>query len=400
MIRFTSRLRSPLAISLPFIALAGCVGLDLNALLSPVPQPPASPSPSAGDLPASSASPTPIASPDTASSPATKSSASPTPTPTPKPTVTLAFVMNGLSKTIDQITLDAGGLTGQVRQNYIATGLYPNQLLAIGQTGYVVNSGDATVARFNLKTSAPAGQIDLPTGANPMTVTSTSTGKGMVVNLMAKTAVFVDLGTLAKEATVNIPQGQPGGGVAVAAGKAYAAAVTADYSNYPAISYSFSGVHVFDTAGKSFSRTISLPNDANPLPVAADPSGLIHVGTESGISTIDPATDTVVRTIAFGKKVNSIAFLNADKGYAACDGNGLVAFNPKTGAILRDVASKILVGDSSVGNFKIRGNLAYVPNFASDTVTVVDLVQETKVGTPFAVGDGPQEIAFIEVETE
>ena len=217
---------------------------------------------------------------------------------------------------------------------------------------------------------------------------------------MAKTAVFVNLATMAVESTLNLPSGQPGGGVAVASGKAYVAAVGASYASTPpyAATFTFSGIYVIDLATKAITKTITLDNDANPLPVRKDLDGKIQVGFKGGVLTIDPATDTVVRTVAFTMPVNSIDFFSADKAYGAAGYTGLVSFNPKTGAVLRSVDQKIPAGDTSVGNFRIRGGLAYVPNFASDSVTVIDLATEAATGSAFQVGDGPQELAFVTVD--
>lgn len=375
-----STLAPTLAITLA--ALSGCAGL--SALLSPPP--------------VAAGSPTPTAAPAATATPTAEPGATPTPTPgpsaTPKPTLTTMYVMNGLGKTIDAVNLK----TGVVTKSVLTTGLYPNQLWADGSTGYLVNSGDANLIKFDLVARSQSGKLDLPVGANPMSVTPTGGGKGVVANYLAKTVTFVNLSSMQAENSVTLSQGQPSGGVAVANGKVYIAASTADYSNYPAISYSFSGIHVVNVGGTQVAKTITLANDANPFSVVKDPSGLIQVGFSGGVLTIDPSTDEVLRTIPFTKSVSAIDFLNADTAYGAADGNGLVSFNPKTGAVLRAVTAKIVAGDTSVGAFRIRGNLAYVPNFASDSVTVVDLTSGTATGSPYQVGDGPQELTFVTTE--
>lgn len=302
--------------------------------------------------------------------------------------------MNGLSKTLDTVNLK----TGIVSKAVLKTGTFPNHLLVNNTSAYVVNSGDANILKLDLLSLKESGRLDVTTGANPMTLTLLGDGKGLVVNYLEKTVEFFDLARSQSEKKITLPSGQPGGGVAVANGKAYVCAVAATYASSPpyAATYSFSGIHVIDLGLRSLKTTINLPNDTNPqISVTKDPVGQIQVSSDKGVITIDPATDQAVRTIDFGKPIGAVAYLDSERAFAAADGNGLVSFNPKTGTILRSVGQKIVAGDTSVGHFAILKGLAYVPNFASDSVTVVDLEAGVATGSPYQVGDGPQEVGFV-----
>jgi hypothetical protein len=302
------------------------------------------------------------------------------------------YVMNGLAKTIDEIDLQAG----TVNKSVLPTGLYPNQLVSIGSLAWMVNSGDATIDGLDLRGHRKVGTINLATGANPMTLAPVSAHEGIVVNYLAKNVAFVNLDTLGPETTVSLPQGQPGGGLAIANGKAYVAATTADYSKYPAISYSFSGIYVIDLTTRALKSTITLDATANPVPVVTDPAGNIEVGDSQGVLTIDATSDQVIRIMNLGTPVNSIAFASSSVAYGAALGNGVLSYNPSTGAVLRDASHPLRVGDSSVGNLKVFGNKLYVPNFSQDTITSVDLATEATKSS-YVVGHGPQELCFVTV---
>lgn len=352
----------PLMLSASIVALAGCEAL----LTAPVPTTTGQPTtPAEGTTPV-------------ATDPA-------------KPTTTYMVVMNGLGRTLDEVNLK----TGVVTRSIMATGLYPNQLLTRGATTFLVNSGDANLVKLDLRARRKLDTINLANGSNPMTLHLLENEQAMVVNYMSADVAFLDLGTKTVTKTLALPNGQPGGGAAITRGKAYVAAVKADYSKWPTIGFSFSGIHVIDLATRTVLKTITLDADANPDNVTVDPSGKVRVGVSTGLVTIDPETDTVSGSLAFGAKVGSVQYVDATKAYGSVD-NGLVSFNPTSGAILRGTAQKIPV--TGAGGFKVFRGGAYVTSFSTDTVVVVDLATEAASGSPIAVGDGPQDLTFITVE--
>lgn len=309
-------------------------------------------------------------------------------------TTTYMYVMNGLGKTIDEVNLE----TLAVTQGILPTGLYPNQLVTEGATTYLVNSGDANLFKLDLRARTKLDTITLTNASNPMSLTLLGANKGLVTNNVANYVSWIDLATKAQEATESI-RGAAGGGAPIANGKAYVPSVEADYSKWPTIGYAFSGIHVYDLATRKLLKTITLANDAlsnhyAPGDISLDPQGRVVAIAQEGLAVIDPATDTVVRTIAFGAPAHSVQYLSATKAYATVNG-GLVSFNPETGAILRGVSSKVDLGGGV--NFKIFGQAAYVMNFASDSVRVIDLVTEQASGSDLKVGDGPQDLTFITV---
>lgn len=406
--------RHPYGILLTALVLVGCQTVTaptVTPLATPTQPPAAVPhaAPSAAPSAPGAATPAPSASP--AATPTPAATPAPAggsggggrrhPAPTPTPEVSL-FVMNGLGKTIDEIDLN----TGAVSLSILTTGLYPNQLHRAGTDTYLVNSGDANILRLNLTGRTAAAPIHLPTGSNPfvMVPLPTPATEALIVNyfdsndtLLADVS-FLNLTTELIEAdkTVDLPEGNPTGGALIHDGKAYVPATAATYGGAPdyAATYTFSGVYVIDLATHAIAGTIALPDDANPGHISRDPaSGLIHVCTQTGIALIDPATDTLrAGGLTSPVPLHGIRYVSATLAYAAVY-DGLVTFNPATQAFIKGPDAKIPAGgDTSVGDFLIHDGKAYVPNFANDTVTVVDLATETVVGAPFPVGDGPQAV--------
>lgn len=315
-----------------------------------------------------------------------------------KPTTTYMYVMNGKGKTIDEINLK----TMTVTKNVMATGLWPNQLLTSGATTYLVNSGDNNFLKLDLRARTTGGTYNLAVGANPKTVTLLDNNKAVVVNWLHSTLAFVDLGTKAIDATLGLhanasDSAQPANGLAITGGKAYVPAVAynSDWS------YAASKIYVVDLKTRTVLKTIDLSASANPYDITVDPLGKVEVTVSNGISVIDPGTDTVTRTINYGSQPAAVQYVSATKAYAGL-GTGLVSFNPTTGAILRDASHSIPTGVSFnySSTLKLFKNAAYIPNFASDSVVVVDLATETASGSPFSVGSGPQDLTFITVEDQ
>ncbi len=363
---------SRLNFALPAVA-AGAALVGCN-LLSPAPVPPVTPTPSSNT---------------------TISGASPTPTPTlapsatPIPTKPYLYVVHGLSNDLYKVDLTTSATTS------LALGKVTNQLTVAGTTGYAVCYGDNKIVKVDLAGPTKLADISFPSGTGPQTVTPFGTaGKAVVGGDDSKAAIFIDLATGAQEGSAaSIAAKAALGSVAIAGNKAYMPVYTLDQN----FAVSYSAIKIVDLVTKAV-NTITLAADANPYAAAADPDGKIHVGTKNGVTTYDPANDTEVRSLNFGAQVTAIKFKSADKAYAMAGQNwnydGLVVFNPKTGDIIKSFANRIKTGGSS-GNFAIHGNKAYVADFGGDRVAVVDL--ETEATSSYKVGDGPQDLAVVEI---
>lgn len=305
------------------------------------------------------------------------------------------YVFNGLGKTIDEVNLKTREVKSLMR-----TGLYPNQFVPSGDMTYLVNSGDHSIDKLDLKNRRLLDVVSLPIGSNPMSLTPYGDNKGFVVNYGTNDVAWLNLDTRALEATASVPNSAPGGAVAITNGKAY---VSATRSNYDAgtktFSVTYSCIHVYDVATRALLKTIALDNaDDNPGvsvgDASVDPNGKVQVGVKNGIVVIDPTTDTITRRIDFGVSVGSMRYVSATKAYAATY-TGMLSYNPTTYEILRGKDNPIPSGG---GPFKIHGGAAYVANFGADAIRVIDLATETASGSDIPVGDGPQDLVFMTVD--
>ncbi|MNK89726.1 hypothetical protein D3C87_1097450 [compost metagenome] len=264
----------------------------------------------------------------------------------------------------------------------------------MGVVTYLVNSGDNNVVKLDLRARKTLATINLDTGANPSTITMIGGDKAIVTNSIANNLSFVDLTTAATESTLVVSPGSPFFEPAVTSGKAY---VPADKWKSDWSGLEFSGIYVIDLSTKTVSKTIALADDANPGNVSVAPSGKVWVGINTGLVSIDPATDQTVDNLNFGEKVTHVQYVSATKAYGKVNG-GLVSFNPSTGAIIKNTSDKIAAEVDGTGAFKIFKGVGYVSHFAKDTVSVIDLATEAASGSPIPVGDGPQDLTFVTVE--
>jgi YVTN family beta-propeller protein len=309
-----------------------------------------------------------------------------------QPTTTYMYVINGVGKTIDEINLK----TMAVTSNIMGTGLFPNQATTKGVVSWLVNSGDNNLVKLDLRARKTLATLNLANGSNPSTLSMIAEDKGMVTNNMTGDLAFVDLHTMTAESTLALPKGVPFFEPAIVDGKAYVGAVEANYDNYPAITYTYSAVYVVNLATKAIAKTIELDADANPGNASVDPSGKVWIAVKDGLVKIDPATDTVTKSLVFGEPVTWVRYLSATKAYGSIYG-GLISFDPTTDAVLKTSANKIPVA-SDWGAFKIFKGVGYVSSQASNSVTVVDFATEAASGSPIPVGDGPQDLTFVTVE--
>lgn len=324
----------------------------------------------------------------TAPNPGGSASDTPDPGATPRASGTYLYVMNGLAETVDEIDLG----TLEVTSNVMTLGKWPNQLLSQGTISYAVNSGDANLFKLDLPGRRRLATIELPVGANPLTLLPLAGEKALAINYGTADVAFLDLAEKKVEQALKVPHGLPSGAAAVHDGKAYVAAtVTGEWPNT-----TYSAIHVIDLAARTVHKTISLDANANPGNVTVSPSGEIVVGVRTGLAIIDPALDAVSRDIALDEPVRAVQYLGEAKAYGAVAG-GLVSFDPRTWAVLRGVGDKIAADVDAVGAFKIFEGVGYVSSFEKSTVTVIDLATEAASGSPIPVGDGPQDLSFVTV---
>lgn len=327
------------------------------------------------------------------------------PAATGQATRTYMYVMNGLGKSFDEVDLPTLAVTKGLKDaadpsKVLATGLYPNQLVTSGTTTYLVNSGDATIDKLDLRAHTRLATINLEKGTSPFAMALAGTDRAVVVHQDYGSGknqlTWVNLGTRMIEATASVQKlAWTNDGLAIANGKVYVPLTQGTYDSNYAFTATYGGIAIYDLSSHALLKTLDLAATANPSAMSVDASGKVQIGISTGVVTIDPATDQVLRTVTLGDAVRSIRYAGA-KAYGQVTG-GLVVFNPSTGEVLRDAAHKIVAQTDMAGTFKIAGNVAYVCRFASDSIQLIDLATEQATGSELAVGDGPQDLAFVTV---
>lgn len=300
------------------------------------------------------------------------------------------FVVNSLAKTLSCIDLDAGTVT-----EVMPTGLYPNQLLAKGSQGFLVNSGDNEVALLDLAGGKKDGAIALAANSNPYLMALGATNRGVVANLMTNKAALLDLSGKAVLKEVSLPV--PGASsVAYASGKYYVGCANTDYSNYPSVNYRMGTVYVLDENTLETIKAIEVGQASNPQFLAVDPEGEVQVvctGDYTGtgkVVVIDPKTDEIKTSISVGGAPGAVAFLG-QKAYLADSTKGVLTYDWKQETVLRSAQNPILVGKSPMG-IAADGKKVFVANFGDDTVQAIDPTTEA-TASQWTVGDGPNALA-------
>lgn len=403
-----------LALTLAACAVPGGVttpALTPSRLPSPAPSDSPSPSPS----PSASPSPTPSPSATPAPSGGGRSSA-----PSFHPEL---YVMNGLGQTISAIDPD----THEVRLQFGQTGQVPNQLVRDGSQAYVVSSGDAVLQRLDLASGAIQSAVTFPTGSNPLAYFRFAASDPLGFVTFCFSALtdttgpggsdrpevgFIDPTGATPPVYVTVPRGIPAGEAAKVGDFIYVP-VGDLYTLSPSYSIlePYSAIQVFQVSTQSWVKEITWSDPAtdalNPYSIAVTPDGTVMVSTNQGVYKLDlgdpsdPADDAIdpAAPLTFGLTTpfdwsnpapHSLRVVSDTEAYAAV-GQGLVAFDPSAWTAGTTVTPA--GGDTSVGHFEIEDGVAYVPNFADDTLTLVKLADGSILRT-YAVGDGPQEVAF------
>ncbi|MBM3259612.1 MAG: hypothetical protein FJY99_07685 [Candidatus Sericytochromatia bacterium] len=307
------------------------------------------------------------------------------------------LVMNGLARTVERVAPGGGEVT-----RLFETGLYPNQLVRIGSNLLTVESGDATLAVGPADGARVARRISLEVGFNPMEVIETRPDEGLVTSVVRKQALLVRLSDGTTLRTLDLPDGhQSQGGVTRLENRLYLAAADVTYDANWNATTAWSGIHVYDIGTGTFLAPIVLDTDETPWAIATLPGKKIVVGTQSGATIVDPTTGNVVARIDAKARLASFAMDGDGKAWAglgaatdgSSEGRGLVRFDPASGTLLTDSRRDwtLDTGDSSASRLAIEGNVAWLPNFAEDKVTTLDLAKGVVIRRT-NVGDGPQAV--------
>jgi YVTN family beta-propeller protein len=179
---------------------------------------------------------------------------------------------------------------------------------------------------------------------------------------------------------------------------------------YVANSGGADNVLVYDTSGTGTTLIAMPPVGANPAMLAVSPDGLrayvcnlnSTMMTPSSVSVIQTATNTEIVRLNMPATTNSLyaAFTpDATKAYIVNFQNAAMV-NSTITVIDNTLTPPAVIGAPITVGLRAQmiaitpdGTRAYVPNFASDSVTVIDTLNDT-VLTTIPVGNGPIHLAI------
>jgi len=305
----------------------------------------------------------------------------------PPPTAKAIYVLNSASESISVIDL----ATGQVTNDVVTVGSWPNQLVYHKGKVYCVNSGSNNIMVFNADTWTAEAPIDLGAGNNPMNMAFFDDNVAYVAWSISNKVLQVNVSS--KAVTKTIDAGVGATGIAIAMGKVYVTNTAFDGVNW---TYGQGTATVVDGASGNVVTTVNVGTNPQSAAVAAD--GKVHVSCTGDyfssfgqVHIIDPATDTAGDIVDVGGSPGNISISTMDNmGYLAVWGAGLLVYNTETKAVVYGGDAPLLGKGGSGLIADTEGNV-FVSVWADDQVVKLDK-DGTEVAT-YDVGDSPLSLA-------
>jgi large repetitive protein len=178
------------------------------------------------------------------------------------------------------------------------------------------------------------------------------------------------------------------------------AAISPDGRKIYVTNYDSNNVTVIDTSVDDVVKTFAVGNGADG--VAVSPDGVYVYITNINDNTVSLArafTNRVIKTIPSGRvSPNNVGFVAGGFAYITNGGsddtpdNRIGVISPAT----QDL-TKVIAGGNRPADIRpnASGNYVYVPNFADNTVSVINTVRQNVVSS-FPVGTFPVSIAVIQ----
>jgi DNA-binding beta-propeller fold protein YncE len=332
-----------------------------------------------------------------------------------------AYVVNSYpgDETLSKINLSTDGVINDIE----FLGESPNQIVIHGDLAYVVNSLDHDIQIIDLKTETTVDWIDIWEPRNPYHMAFVNSQYAYVTNLKTNTISKVDV--INKTVVGEYAVGQAPEGLLVVGNKLYVCCTGFEWPKYKRITgrdwvfdptrrandvkayrYIPGKVYVFDTQSDSVTDSISV--GINPQYLALDPGGELNVvctgdywSVFGQIYRINPATNTVIDSIATGGSPGIISIGTDGIGYLAAGGwhpdPGLVyTFDSYADTMLRGPSNPItthngVIAVAAFPSTKARSNV-YTCNYQANDVTL--LTPKGDLMKTYLLGNGPVSIEF------
>jgi YVTN family beta-propeller protein len=282
------------------------------------------------------------------------------------PDGSLVYVSNNNSGSISVINAFTNTVVNTIFTPSLPAGL---ALTPDGTELWVALGGANSVAVYDTSTlTLHAGfpQNPIPVGSGPQNIAfKAGGGQAFVTNYFSNTVSVIKVGSGLVTNTVSVGLNPLGIAVAFNSATGVNTVFVANYGSNTTTYFNPSSL-VPNTIGVG----------AQPYGVAATPDGAEVYVTNSGsnnMTRIDVASATVISTIATGTRPEGVVVRNSSAGFrihVANNGSNTVMKIKPSGVILATVA----VGANPVGIAALpSGNLLYVTNAGSNTVSVIDV---------------------------
>jgi len=297
------------------------------------------------------------------------------------------YILNGLAETISIYDIQDDTMANDV----ISTGATPNDILIIGDTGYIVNSGfggTPSLQIIDLESNKEVMEIPLPVGTNPWSVCVVN--NNAYITLWAVDSVLViDLATCDRVTAIKV--GTAPAGIIYYNGKIYVANTGFTWGK----GYEPGTISIIEN--EQVIKTIGV--GINPQNIGIDSSGILHVVCtgnyvdKQGVVYLIKA-DQVIDSIKIGGNPASIA-ITRQKVYLGDYSLGLLSYDATNYTIIHGATNPIKVGNGTMGLAIDSEARLYVCNFSDDEVVIVDtetdsLIKKLSLGADH----GPQDVAI------
>ena len=304
------------------------------------------------------------------------------------------YVLNSLAET-------ASYWNGTEIFNDAATlGLYPNDMLVMGDTLLVLNSGSHNLQIFDRFSYALVGNINLPVNSNPYEM-ALAEGNQLIISLLQSNQLArVDLTN--HSVTDTISTGLSPEGILIVGDRIF---VTSSSFNWNDWSYGQGKIVVHNLATLAVEGEILVPT--NPQKILQSTDGSLHVlctgdyfSTFGKIVRINPTSLTVSDTLELGGSPGAMTLDGDGVVYVAAGGWGtepaglVYTYTAEDFTLLHGSENPLTVGHgimSVSANSHTAG--AWIASF--DTDQIFHITADGEVTDVIIVGDGPSKIALV-----
>lgn len=307
------------------------------------------------------------------------------------------FILNGLGQTLSRLDTE----TGTIANNVVKAGKWPNAVAFYKGIGYIVNSGDNSIQRFNPVDGKTIDTTDLGAGRNPYYIAFWQ-DKAFVTNLLANQVQVLNLAEDKPVLGKTIDVGVQPSGLVVTNDKVFVFCTGASWvgSN---VTYAQGTVHVLNAGTETVEAVLELGEKSNPQVGVVGSEGHVYVlctgdyqTVGSSVLRINPRSNTLdgapLPLTREGGIVSARAITIAPNGRAfVADQSGarIHVVDTKAHKVLRTGRNALDQGANPLDLAASANGLVWVFNFSDDQVRAFDAGSYARRYGPLGAGDGP-----------